>query len=176
MKKYTHVGLIVTTVLAISALVLIGVTLCRNVPTEIQTSYYSFTCPQRIEVQTREFSDYAASTLWESNTQVGGVDYYPSFPGKAFYNQELENPDFDAEAFLQAGGVLQPEESLDAYMLEGRVKNQTMDLWERRDGVERMHFFFVDSDHCYDLWFYCDGLSDSVISSIQNTFQLEVSV
>ena len=147
MKKYTHIGLIVTTVLAIAALVLIGVTLCRNVPTEIQTSYYSF-----------------------------GVDYYPSFPGKAFYNQELENPDFDAEAFLQAGGVLQPEESLDAYMLEGSVKNQTMDLWECRDGVERMHFFFVGSDHCYDLWFYCDGLSDSVINSIQNTFQLEVSV
>lgn len=176
MKKNTHVSLIAAAVLGIAALVLIGATLYRNTPAEIQTNYYSFTCPRTITAQTEEAADHASSTLWESNTQVGGVDYYPSFSGDAFFDQDPENPDFDAEAFLQAGGVLQPEESLDAHMLEGSVKNQTMDLWERRDGIERMHFFFIDSDHCYDLWFYCDGLSDSIISSIQNTFQLKVSV
>ena len=51
-EKNTHVSLIAAAVLGIAALVLIGATLYRNTPAEIQTNYYSFICPRTITATT----------------------------------------------------------------------------------------------------------------------------
>lgn len=64
-------------------------------------------------------------------------------------------------------------------MMDGNTKNQTIELWETRGGIERVHqFYFPETGGCYDLWFFRDSkhVNDSVIETIKDSFQLEVVV
>lgn len=144
-------------------------------PQKTQTHYYQFSCPRNITVQTTDFTDYSESVFMDHEKQIGGVNHYSSIDRGDFFTQQAENPDFDVEFFLKKNMILDPSESLDAYMMDCNIKSQTVELWEMRDSVERNHcLYFTKAGSCFDLWFFCDKVENSVMQDIKKSFQLEV--
>ncbi len=145
-------------------------------PNIYENAYYRVSCPERVSIKTREFSDHIETDFYIQE-KIGGIEYYPSSNWSDFYQYDPGDGDTDAGTFLQEQGILHPDETLDAYMFEIGTNDQSADLWENRSDIKREHFFvFTESGHCYDLWFYCDALDDSEKETIRESFQLELSI
>lgn len=146
-----------------------------TMPRKTQTNYYQFSCPKNISVKTTDFPNYSESVFMDREKIIGGVNYYSSIDRSDFFTQQAGNPDFDLESFLKKNSFIDPNESLDAYMMDANLKNQTIELWEMRGNIERNHYlFFTKTSSCFDLWFFCDKLEDSAMQNIEKSFQLEV--
>ena len=62
-------------------------------------------------------------------------------------------------------------------MLDIGINDRSATLWEKRSDIERDHFFvFTETGHCYDLWFYCNGLDSSEKEDVIESFRLEVLI
>jgi hypothetical protein len=162
----------------------VGIFICLlffffTAPKNIQTNYYSFLCPKNISVETSDLSKFPESSFMASKSQIGGINYFPYINKENFYTQQSTNPDFDLESFLIKQDFLNANETLDAYMMDSSTKDQTIELWETRNGIERTHYFyFLETGGCYDLWFFSnsENSNNSIINTIKNSFQLEVHV
>lgn len=132
---------------------------------------YSFSYPENVSIQAKEYVDYTEIDFCLKEKKIGGINYYPLSNWDDFY--ERGPHESNVSLFLSEQGILSSDETLDAYMLEVGYHTRSANLWERRSGIDRDHFFFfTESGTCYDLWLYSDSLEDSEKNTITESFRL----
>lgn len=170
-KRYYITGAILLLFVVLSVLYM-------QIPNIYKSQYYCFSYSPKISIATKEFSDYIETDFYIDEKLIGGVDYYPFSNWNDFYQRSSSNScDADVGSFLKKQGILQTNESLDEYMLDIGINDRSATLWEKRSDIERDHFFvFTETGHCYDLWFYCNGLDSSEKEDVIESFRLEVLI
>lgn len=171
MKKQDHSKFY----LFLGIVLLITVVACiyANIPVKLQNSEYQFSCPRKISVQTQESQGHTKVIFRRAGQEVGQVSYYPNILWDDI-NEVIKDRNADVMKFLESSGVFQEGNSPESYMMESGSVNPKVEFWEKRNGVERTHYFYFTEDgHCFDLWFDCSSVSEAIIHNVKESFKLE---
>lgn len=161
--------------LFLGIVVLITVVACvyANVPIKIQSDEYQFYCPRKISVQTQESQGHTEVIFRRAGQEIGRVSYYPNVLWDDI-DEVINDRSADVMEFLESSGVFQEGNSPEGYMMESGRVNPKVEFWEKRNGVERTHYFYFTEDgHCFDLWFDCSLVSEAIIHNVKESFKLE---
>lgn len=165
-KFYLFLGIVV--------LITVAVCVYANLPLKIQSNEYQFFCPRKISVQTQESQGHTEVIFRRAGQEVGRVNYYPNVLWDDI-EKVINDRNADVMEFLESSGVFQEGNSPEGYMMESGSVNPKVEFWEKRNGVERTHYFYFTEDgHCFDLWFYNNSVSAAIVHNVKESFKLEV--
>ena len=171
MKKQKHSAFY----LFLGIVVLITVVACiyANTPAKTQSDKYEFSCPRKISVQTQESQGHTEVIFRRTGQEVGRVNDYPNILWDDM-EQVINDRNADVVEFLESSGVFREDTAPESYMMENGSVNPKVEFWEKRNGVERTHYFYFTEDgHCFDLWFDCSLVSEAIIHHVKESFKLE---